>query len=146
MTGPHWRQAGNVLSHPPSGTITSIPWGGAALTGIDSAPVARRLASYSAITVRAKALATAAAMETSPFPDLDLIAPLTMPLRRLTGDYTLQLDTPYAPMRRPPAPIPRCERARTLGTLADDLAGALDGLRAGCDMTAWVPSSRTAGQ
>jgi uncharacterized membrane protein YccC len=125
--------------------LATHPWGGAALAGIDSGPVARRLASYSAITVRAKALATAAAMESSPFPDLDLIAPLTVPLRRLTGDYTLRLDTPYAPMRRPPAPVPRCGRARTLRILADDLAGALDGLRAGGDMTAWVPSSRTAG-
>ncbi|GAA4516499.1 hypothetical protein GCM10023191_087560 [Actinoallomurus oryzae] len=123
--------------------LATHPWGGASLAGIDSAPVARRLASYSAITVRAKALATAAAMETSPVPDLDLIAPLTMPLRRLTGDYTLRIDTPYTPMRRPPAPVPRCGPARTLRALADDLAGAMDGLRAGGDMTTWVPTRQT---
>ncbi|MGI5227791.1 FUSC family protein [Actinoallomurus sp. CA-142502] len=123
--------------------LATHPWGGAALAGIDTAPVARRLASYSAITVRAKALATAAAMEPKPVPDLDLVAPLTMPLRRLTGDYTLRIDTPYAPLRRPPAPLPRCGRARTLRVLADDLAGALDGLRAGGDMTTWIPSSQT---
>ncbi|WP_329259620.1 FUSC family protein [Actinoallomurus sp. NBC_01490] len=123
--------------------LATHPWGGASLAGIDSAPVARRLASYSAITVRAKALATAAAMETSPVPDLDLIAPLTMPLRRLTGDYTLRIDTPYTPMRRPPAPVPRCGPARTLRALADDLAGAMDGLRAGGDMTTWIPTRQT---
>ncbi|MCW2865063.1 MAG: hypothetical protein JWP48_6771 [Actinoallomurus sp.] len=124
--------------------LATHPWGGATLAGLDNAPVARRLASYSAITVRAKALATAAALETSP-PDVDLVAPLTMPLRRLTGDYTLRLDTPHSPMRRPPGPAPAGRQARTLRILADDLAGALDGLRAGGDMTAWVPSSQTAG-
>jgi uncharacterized membrane protein YccC len=124
--------------------LATHPWGGAALAGLDTAPVSRRLASYSAVTVRAKALAVAAAMETAPVPDLDLIAPLTMPLRRLTGDYTLRIDTPYAPMRRPPSPVPHCGRARTLRILAGDLADALDGLRVGDDMTAWIPSSRTA--
>ncbi|MFB9834540.1 FUSC family protein [Actinoallomurus acaciae] len=124
--------------------LATHPWGGAALTGIDTAPVARRLASYSAITVRAKALATAAAMEDSSVPDFDVVAPLTMPLRRLTGDYTLRIDTPYAPLRRPPAPLPHCGRARTLRVLADDLAGAMNGLRAGGDMTTWIPSRQAA--
>jgi uncharacterized membrane protein YccC len=124
--------------------LATHPWGGAALAGIDSAPVARRLASYSAITVRAKALATAAAMEPAPVPELDLVAPLTMPLRRLTGDYTLRIDTPYAPLRRPPAPVPRRGPAARLRALADDLAGAMDGLRAGDDMTTWIPPGRTA--
>lgn len=124
--------------------LATHPWGGAALSGIDTAPVARRLASYSAITVRAKALAAAAAMENSSVPDFDVVAPLTMPLRRLTGDYTLRIDTPYAPLRRPSAPLPRCGRARTLRLLADDLAGAMNGLRAGGDMTTWIPSRQAA--
>ncbi|MCW2947073.1 MAG: hypothetical protein JWR24_3790 [Actinoallomurus sp.] len=126
--------------------LATHPWGGATLAGLDSAPVARRLAAYSAITVRAKALATATAIETS-CPDIDLTTRLTMPLRRLTGDYTLRIDAPYSSgrVRTPPGPVPEGRRAQTLRILADDLAGALDGLRAGGDMTAWVPSSQTAG-
>jgi uncharacterized membrane protein YccC len=118
--------------------LAAHPWGGATLAGLDSAPVARRLAAYSAITVRAKALATATALETS-CPDIHLAASLTMPLRRLTGDYTLRLDVPASLGHVMTASDVESRRARTLSILADDLAGALDGLRAGGDLTTWAP-------
>jgi hypothetical protein len=126
--------------------LAAHPWGGATLSKLDSAPVARRLAAYNAITVRAKALATATALETS-CPDVDLAARLTMPLRRLTGDYSLRLGMPappgYVPTSLLATPDVESRQERSLSILVDGLAGALDGLRAGGDMTARTPRLHT---
>jgi uncharacterized membrane protein YccC len=108
--------------------LAAHPWGGPTLARLDGAGVARKLRTYTKITVRARALAAAAALH---HPCPDVAAKLTAPLRRLTGDYGLTLDLPERPwpvLAATTGPERGGVRTRTLTALADDLAAALSSL------------------